>query len=96
LTIAAAKRLRLRCHDPPPAAIERTTDTVAALMLHPSIPLRCIEATLAASANHCARRDINCFAERRIHDRLGAEFGQKSTSAECSEKLIAKNSVQQA
>ena len=48
LPIAAAQRLRLLYHDPSPTATERTADTVVGVMRGPSIPLRCIEATLAA------------------------------------------------
>ena len=50
LPIAAAKRLRLLYHDPPPAAIERVADTVTGVLQRPSIPLRCIEATVAICA----------------------------------------------
>ena len=47
LAIAAAKRLRPLYHDQAPTAIERTADTIMGVLRHPSIPLRCIEATLA-------------------------------------------------
>ncbi len=79
LAIAAAKRLRPLYHDQAPAAIERTADTIMGVLRHPSIPLRCIEATLAwngssffvkaASMTGLARH----FTETRLCVKSGAK-----------------------
>ncbi|MCZ2135638.1 MAG: hypothetical protein LC098_09460 [Burkholderiales bacterium] len=92
MAIAAAKRLRPLYHDQAPAAIERTADTVMGVLRRPSIPLRCIEATLAwngssffvkaASMTGLARH----FAKTRLCLKSGAKpvtgvIGAKSQCA---------------
>jgi len=79
LAIAAAKPLRPLYHDQAPAAIERTADTIMGVLRRPSIPLRCIEATLAwngssffvktASMTGLARH----FAKNRLCVKSGAK-----------------------
>jgi len=93
LAIAAAKRLRLLHHDPSPTAIERTADTVVGVMQGPSIPLRSIEATLAAwngISFSQKRASMTGLQPHFVNSRLLAKLRPKPiVDADSSKKLIA-------